>query len=138
MAWVRLSDATGGCEVTVFSEVLTRVRESLVAGRAVLVTAELKLEGEAMRITASDIVELEQAAAQGQSEMRIWLEKEDALPALQTVLSEQKGGAGRIVLLPGVAESCDVEIRLRGGYKVTPLLGQKLRTLAGISRVEQV
>ncbi|CEF57002.1 DNA polymerase III subunit alpha [Acetobacter ghanensis] len=138
MAWVRLSDATGGCEVTVFSEVLGRVRESLVAGRAVLVTAELKLEGEAMRITASDIVELEQAAAQGQSEMRIWLEKEDALPALQTVLSEQKGGAGRIVLLPGVAESCDVEIRLRGGYKVTPLLGQKLRTLVGISRVEQV
>ncbi|MBO1326605.1 DNA polymerase III subunit alpha [Acetobacter sp. TBRC 12305] len=138
MAWVRLSDASGGCEVTVFSEVLGRVRECLVAGAAVLVTAELKLEGEALRITASDIVELEQAAAQRQSELRIWLEREDALPHLQTALQDQKGGAGRIVLLPGVTDSCDVEIRLRGGYRVTPLLGQKLRTLPGISRVEQV
>ncbi|GCD53212.1 DNA polymerase III subunit alpha [Acetobacter pasteurianus] len=138
MAWVRLSDASGGCEVTVFSEVLTRVRDILVAGTAILVTADLKLEGEALRLTATDIVDLEAAAAQGQSEMRVWLEKPDALPDLQAILEPQKGGAGRVVLLPGVADSCDVEVRLRGRYKVTPVLGQRLRTLSGVSRVEQV
>lgn len=138
MAWVRLSDATGGCEVTVFSEVLSRVRESLTAGTAVLVKAELKLEGEALRITASDIMELEQAAAQNQSELRVWVEKEDALAQLCDILNSQRGGPGRITLLPGVADTCDVEVRLKGGYKVTPLLGQRLKTLPGISRVEQV
>ena len=138
MAWVRLSDASGGCEVTVFSEVLSRTREHLVAGVAVLVTAELKLEGEAMRITASDIVTLEQAAAQGQSELRVWLEREEALPLLSSMLGEVKGGSGRVVLLPGVADSCDVEIRLRGSYRVTPVLGQKLRAVPGVCKVEQV
>ncbi|MFT8471896.1 DNA polymerase III subunit alpha [Acetobacter persici] len=138
MAWVRLSDSSGGCEVTLFSEVLTRVRDSLTAGTAVLVTADMKLEGEAMRLTATDVVELEQAAAQAKSELRIWVEQEDALPRLNEILTEQKGGSSRIVLLPGVAETCDVEIRLRGGYRVTPLLGQKLKMLEGISRVEQV
>lgn len=138
MAWVRLSDATGGCEVTVFSEVLSRVRESLTAGTAVLVKADLKLEGEALRITASDIMELEQAAAQNQSELRVWVEKEDALAQLCDILNSQRGGPGRITLLPGVADTCDVEVRLKGGYKVTPLLGQRLKTLPGISRVEQV
>lgn len=138
MAWVRLSDASGGCEVTVFSEVLSRVRESLVPGTAVLVKADLKLEGEALRITASDIMELEQAAAQGASEMRVWVEREDALAQLSALLNEQRGGPGRIVLMPGLDETCDVEVRLKGGYRVTPLLGQKLKTLPGISRVEQV
>ncbi|CEF40086.1 DNA polymerase III subunit alpha [Acetobacter senegalensis] len=138
MAWVRLSDASGGCEVTVFSEVLGRVRESLVPGTAVLVKADLKLEGEALRITASDIMELEQAAAQGASEMRVWVEREDALAQLSALLNEQRGGPGRIVLMPGLDETCDVEVRLKGGYRVTPLLGQKLKTLPGISRVEQV
>ncbi|MFT8516162.1 MAG: hypothetical protein ABF673_03720, partial [Acetobacter persici] len=71
-------------------------------------------------------------------ELRIWVEQEDALPRLNEILTEQKGGSSRIVLLPGVAETCDVEIRLRGGYRVTPLLGQKLKMLEGISRVEQV
>lgn len=138
MAWVQLSDSSGGCEVTLFSEVLTRVRDSLTAGTAVLVTADLKLEGEAMRLTATDVVELEQAAAQAKSELRIWVEQEGALPRLNEILTEQKGGSSRVVLLPGVAETCDVEIRLRGGYRVTPLLGQRLKMLDGISRVEQV
>ncbi|MFT8655735.1 MAG: DNA polymerase III subunit alpha [Acetobacter papayae] len=138
MAWVRLSDASGGCEVTVFSEVLTRVRENLVAGAAVLVTAEVKLEGEALRLTAQDIIDLEQAAAQEEGRMRVWLEGVHALPPLQALLDEQKGGAGRIVLMPGVAESRDVEVRLKGGYKVTPVLAQKLRTVPGISKVEQL
>lgn len=138
MAWVRLSDATGGCEVTLFSEVLTRVRDILTAGTAVLVKADIKLEGEALRLTASDVVDLETAAAQSQSEMRVWIEKEEALAQLCEILNSQRGGPGRITLLPGMDETCDVEVRLKGGYKVTPLLGQRLKTVSGISRVEQV
>ncbi|OUI96964.1 DNA polymerase III subunit alpha [Acetobacter indonesiensis] len=138
MAWVRLSDASGGCEVTLFSEVLSRVRESLVAGTAVLVKADLKLEGEALRITATDVMELEQAAAQGQSELRVWVEQEAVLAQLSQLLNEQRGGAGRVVLMPGLDETSDVEVRLKGGYRVTPMLSQKLKTLEGISRVEQV
>lgn len=138
MAWVRLSDASGGCEVTLFSEVLSRVRESLVAGTAVLVKADLKLDGEALRITATDVMELEQAAAQGQSELRVWVEQEAVLAQLSQLLNEQRGGAGRVVLMPGLDETSDVEVRLKGGYRVTPMLSQKLKTLEGISRVEQV
>ena len=47
MAWVPLSDAAGSSEVTCFSEVLSRSREMLAEGTAVLVTAEAKLESEA-------------------------------------------------------------------------------------------
>ena len=62
MAWVRISDAAGSVEVTCFSEVLKRSRDVLASGANVLVTAELKMEGEAVRITAMDVVQLEQAA----------------------------------------------------------------------------
>ena len=56
MAWVRISDAAGSVEVTCFSEVLNRSREILASGSNVLVTAELKTEGEAVRVTAMDVV----------------------------------------------------------------------------------
>ena len=65
MAWVRISDASGSCEVTLFSEVLARARDILANGANVLVTAELRLEGEALRITAQDVTSLDQAAAHG-------------------------------------------------------------------------
>ncbi len=136
MAWLRLSDATGSCEVTLFSEVLGRVRDILVAGRAVLVTADLKLEGEAMRITASDLVELEDVASQTGGEMRIWLEDAEAVSDIQAVLSRQQGGKGRVVLLPRISDTQELEVRLRTGYRLSPVVGQALKMISGITAIE--
>lgn len=138
MAWVRLSDATGSCEITLFSEVLSRVRELLVAGRAVLATADLRLEGEALRITATDVEQLEDVAAQTGGEMRIWLDSIDAVNGIQAILSQHHGGRGRIVLLPSVAETQEVEVRLRGGYRISPVVGQSLKTVTGVTRIDTV
>ena len=55
MAWVRLSDTDGSFEVTLFSEVLARSRELIGEGTPLLVTADLKREGDALRITANDV-----------------------------------------------------------------------------------
>jgi len=44
MAWVRLSDAQGSFEVTCFSEVLSRCRDLLAEGQAVLVSADARME----------------------------------------------------------------------------------------------
>ncbi|MBB2168727.1 DNA polymerase III subunit alpha [Gluconacetobacter aggeris] len=137
MAWVRLSDSSGGCEVTLFSEVLSRTREILTAGSAILVTADLRLDGEALRITASDVVSLEQAAADAAAELRIWFDREEAVPPIHDILSDSRGGRGKVVLLPSVAETRDVEVTLRGAYRVTPRMAQAIRAVAGVARVEQ-
>jgi len=138
MAWVRLSDAGGSCEVTLFSEVLSRTRDLLVAGRAVLVTAELKLEGDALRITGSDVVDMEQAAAEAGTEMRVWFDRPEAIAGIRDIIDLQKGGRGRVVLLPSVAETRDVEVTLRDKYSVTPRMIEMLLGVQGVERVEQV
>ncbi|MCQ9154498.1 DNA polymerase III subunit alpha [Acidomonas methanolica] len=137
MAWVRLSDAGGGCEVTLFSEVLSRSRDLLVAGRAVLVHAELRQEGEALRITAQDVLDLEEAAAREEGELRIWVRQAEAAEAIRALLAGQRGGKGKIVLVPVIDDGTAVELTLPGRYAVTPRLGEKLGALGGVSRVRQ-
>ncbi len=137
MAWVRLSDASGGCEVTLFSEVLARTRDVLVAGRAVLVTADLRREGEMLRITAQDVVELDHAAAAASAEMRIWLDRAEALEPIRAILGRERGGRGRVVLLPCLDETQDLEVALPEPYMVTPRLAQALKLVAGVARVEE-
>ena len=73
MAWVRITDASGSCEVTLFAEVLSRARDLLANGSNVLVTADLRQDGEALRVTAQDVASLDQAAAAAGAAMRIWL-----------------------------------------------------------------
>ncbi|MXV35422.1 MULTISPECIES: DNA polymerase III subunit alpha [unclassified Saccharibacter] len=137
MAWVNLTDASGGCEVTLFAETLASCRDLLVAGQAVLVNAELKLDGDALRITAHHVTDLERAAAEERGELRIWVEQEDALPAIRDMLEGVQGGRGRVVLLPSLEETSDVEVKLPTSYRVTPRLAERLKTIKGVGALEQ-
>ncbi len=138
MAWVRISDAAGSVEVTCFSEVLNRSRELLASGFNVLVSAELKTEGEAVRVTAMDVVSLDQAAAAAGASVRIWLRESASVPHIRDALGRESGGRGRVTLVPRIDGEQEVEIALPGGYNVTPRLAQALMALPGVDQVEEV
>jgi DNA polymerase-3 subunit alpha len=138
MAWVRISDASGSVEVTCFSEVLSRSRETLAHGSNVLVTAELKVEGEAVRVTAQEVALLDEAVASTGASIRIWLRETETVPHIRDLLARQGGGKGRVILVPCIDDERSVEIALPGGYSVTPRLAQALTSLPGVERVDEV
>jgi DNA polymerase-3 subunit alpha len=138
MAWVRLSDASGSCEVTLFSEVLSRARDMVADGANLLVTADLRLEGEALRVTAQDVAPLDQAAAAAGASMRVWLRETATVPHIRDLLSTAGGGRGRVVLVPRLGAEQSVEIALPGGFNVTPRLAQALKLLPGVEQVEEL
>ncbi len=138
MAWVRLSDQGGSFEVTLFSEVLNGARELLKAGSAVLVGIELKVEGEAVRITASDCRALDQAASEAGAGMRIWLDKTEAVPHIRALLAREARGRGQVTLVPRIDAAQAVEITLPGRFLVGPRLAQALKVVPGVERVEEV
>ncbi len=138
MAWVRLSDSGGSYEVTFFSETLARGRDLLVAGNSVLVTADIKLEGEALRITAQEVEPLDAAAIRAGAGIRVWLQQTEAIDHIRNLLQREGKGRGRVVLIPRLDATQDVEITLPGGFNVSPRLSQALKILPGVERVEDV
>jgi DNA polymerase-3 subunit alpha len=136
MAWATLSDATGSCEVTFFSEILSRCRDLLVAGTPILVTADIRLEGESLRITAQHATSLDQAAVEAGAGLRIWLRRTEAVPHIRALLAREGRGRGRVLLLP-MLETQEVEIALPGGFAVTPMLRQALKLIPGVERVDE-
>ena len=138
MAGVRLSDAGGSFEVTFFSEALARCGDVLREGAAILVTADLKQEGEMIRLTASGAVSLDQAAAEAGAGIRIWLGVTGAVPHIRAILEREKTGRGRVTLIPRLEGGQEVEVALPGGFNVTPRLAQALKMVPGVERVEEV
>ncbi len=137
MAWVTISDAVGSCEVTLFSEVLGTARPHLIAGAPLLVTADIRIEGEALRITAQDVTTLEKAAVDAGAGMRIWLKQTEAVPHIRALLEREGRGRGTISLMP-MLEGQEVEIALPGRFAVTPRLRQALKMISGVERVDEV
>ncbi|QDH12958.1 DNA polymerase III subunit alpha [Formicincola oecophyllae] len=136
MAWVGLSDPTGSGEVTLFAETLGACRDMLVVGQPILVTADLKSDGEGFRLTASHVVGLEAAAAQESTELNIWISGASALDDLQPLLEGARGGRGRIVFRAALDKQRDVPVTLADPYRVTPRLMERLRVLPGVTRLE--
>ncbi|MFN3449598.1 MAG: OB-fold nucleic acid binding domain-containing protein, partial [Roseococcus sp.] len=138
MAWISLSDQTGGYEVTLFSEVLNRARDLLEEGRALLVTCEARLEGEALRLTAQEVEALDKAAAGAVAGMRIHLDATTALPDIRALLERDGRGKGRVSLVPRLGPGQEVEVTLPGGWNVSPRMMQALKVLPGVAAVEEI
>jgi len=138
MAWISLSDQAGSFEVTFFSEVLGRSREILEEGTAVLITADAKLEGESLRLTAADVERLDKAAAGVGQGMRIFIEAATAVPYIRSILERDGRGKGRVSLVPRLAPGQEVEVTLPGGWNVSPRMMQAMKLVAGVASVEEV
>ena len=138
MAWVRLSDATATTEVTCFSEVLARAGDLLRDGSMILATVDLRTEGETLRITAQDIAALDEAAAGAGAGIRVWLRETGAVAHIRALLGRERGGKGRIVLVPCLDAARSVEIALPGHFNVSPRLAQALKVVPGVERIEEL
>jgi DNA polymerase-3 subunit alpha len=138
MAWIRFSDAQGSYEATFFSESLARAGEHLKEGNAILLTAEIRMDGETIRITAQDAEPLEKAAQGIATGIKLWLEQTAAIGTIRTLLDREGRGRGRVVVVPVTGPGQEVEIALPGGFNVSPRLMQAMKVLPGVSEVQEL
>jgi DNA polymerase-3 subunit alpha len=138
MMWATLSDVQGAFEVTLFSEVLGRSRDLLEDGAALLVTADIRMDGESLRITATDVSPLDRAAAEAGAGIKIWLDSTEAVPHIKLLLEREGRGKGRVVLAPKTGLAHHLDITLPGGFNVSPKLAQAMKLVPGVELVEDV
>jgi DNA polymerase-3 subunit alpha len=138
MMWVTLSDMHGSYEVTLFSEVLGRCREILSEGAALLVSADVKTENEALRITAQDVSLLDDAAARAGAGLRIWVDRTEALPHVRALLDREGKGRGRVTLVPKMGTARSIDVVLPGHFNVSARLAQAMKMVPGVELVEDL
>jgi DNA polymerase-3 subunit alpha len=138
MMWVTFSDIAGAFEVTLFSEVLARARDLIIEGNALLVSADARMDGESLRLTANDIEPLDEAAARAGAGLRIFLERSEALPQIRAILEREGRGKGRVSLVPKTDLEHDLDVVLPGMFNVSPRLAQAMGGVPGVAQVEEV
>ncbi|HEV2161424.1 MAG TPA: DNA polymerase III subunit alpha [Stellaceae bacterium] len=137
-AFLQISDMSGIYEVMAFSEVLRDSRALLDSGQPLLVTADVRVEGDTFRLTAQRIEALDKVAAGAAAGLRLVLEREDALPGVRKAVAAESGGRGRVSVVVALDDAREVEIALPGGFKVTPRLAAALQTVSGIREVAEI
>ncbi len=136
-AFVQMSDVSGVFEVTLFSEVLAQSRQMLESGQPLLVTADIRAEGDSLRVTGQKIEPLDRIVAEAAAGMKVVLAETGALEPLKSLMRGEAGGRGRVsVVVPLVAQ--EVEIALPGGFRISPRVIASAQALPGILAAQEI
>ncbi|MGK7866806.1 DNA polymerase III subunit alpha [Falsiroseomonas sp. E2-1-a20] len=138
MAWVRFSDAEGSFEVTFFSESLARADGMLVEGTALLVTTEVRLDGDTVRLTAQELEPLEKVAQGMGQGIRLWLDQTAAVEHIRNLLAREGKGRGEVRVVSITGPGQEVEVALPGRFNVSPRLMQAMKVLPGVADVAEL
>ena len=136
-AFVQCSDQSGAFELTVFSELLGSKRNLLEPGQAVLVSADGRLDGEQVKLTAQNVEKLDDAVANAAAGLRIIVSDPAALEALRKTLDGKKG-RGRVTLVVPMPDEAEAEVTLPGTYSIAGGLRDAIGMLPGIAQVEEI
>jgi DNA polymerase-3 subunit alpha len=98
-AFVQLSDPSGTFEVTVWSDLLGRVRDLLTAQTPLLVDAEARQEGDSLRLIAQRIEPLDGAVDASGLEVEIRVADAEAARRLEGLLRQAGPRAARVRLV---------------------------------------
>jgi DNA polymerase-3 subunit alpha len=147
-AFVAISDPSGVSEVTVFSDTLERHRDLLETGRNLVLTVEAEVTGDQVKLLARSVSAVEEAAADAPpAGLRVFVAESRAFGAIRSVLDQADAAArraarGPVVLvpmldLPGTQPGTEVEVRLPGGFPVSPQVMGALKSLPGVVTVTE-
>lgn len=142
-AFLSLSDAHGGFEVTLFSELLESPDEILDNGNSVIINAEVRHSDDgALRITAQGIETIDKAAQRTGTGLDIYVKDTSNLDAIKEILNGHKNGRGRVTFKMNIKHEdfpdCDVDVELKDRYKISPAIRNAVASLKGVVEAKEI
>ena len=151
MGIIGLSDPSGHFEAVIFSEGLAEHRDLLEPGTAVLLFLSAEVQGDEVRARIQSAEPLDNAAANLQKGLRVFLRDGAPLDAVAKRLEpvSQVGparsaqghirganGDGEVSVVLLLKRGTEVEVKLPGRFKVSPQIAGAIKAVPGVVQVE--
>lgn len=137
-AFLTLSDTSGVYEVLLFSEVLSRSREFLEVGKSILLSADVEMKEDALRLTVQDVKPLDEMLIDKVHEVALTLDHSNQMDALKKALTTAGEGKSSVTItIQSPAVDKQVKLRLPGFYNFSPELRDELYRLNGLKKLQE-
>jgi DNA polymerase-3 subunit alpha len=136
MGIVGLSDPSGHFEAVLFAEGLAQYRDLLEPGTPVLLFLSAELQGDDVRARIQSVEGLDAAAEKVQKGLRVFVRNAAPMDGIARRLEARGEGDVNIVLM--LADNTEVEVKLPGGFKVSPQIAGAIKAVPGVVTVETV
>jgi DNA polymerase-3 subunit alpha len=127
---VTLSDPSGQFEATIYQERLAEWRDLLEPGQSLMLQIGAEIdETEEIRARIHGVEPLEAVAARRSQAIRVFVRDAKPIERLAGRLGDAGDGSVTLIVL---LDGREVEIKLPGGYRVTPQVAGAIKAVPGI------
>ncbi len=135
MGIIRLSDPTGQYEALLFSENLAKFRDLLEPGASVvlIVSADMRDDEPSIRIEQADLIE--SFATRVQRSMKVFVNEGASVASLSRHLAVRGEGEVSVIVILDEGRR-EVEVKVPGGYRLSPQITAALKSSPGVIDVQ--
>ena len=137
-AFVGLTDSDGPFEITIFSNLLSRVRDQIVPGISVIIDVEIQREKNNNRLLTNSITPINEFSSQTLRNMKIYIDDPQSLKTIKSRLNQSGKSQVSICFLSILNEAHRVEISLGSKFYIDPSIINTIKDIDGVSKIEEI
>ena len=137
-AFVGLTDSNGPFEITIFSNLLSRVRDQIVPGISVIIDVEIQREKNNNRLLTNSITPINEFSSQTLRNMKIYIDDPQSLKTIKSRLNQSGKSQVSICFLSILNEAHRVEISLGSKFYIDPSIINTIKDIDGVSKIEEI
>ena len=137
-AFVGLTDEDGPFEVTIFSNLLSRVREIIIPGASVILDLEVQREKNNQRLLTNSITPINDFLTQTLTKMKIYLEDSEVIGSIKSRLKRNGSSEVSICFLSINDKAHKVEMSLGKNFYIDSPILSSIKDIPGVSKIEEI
>ena len=137
-AFVGLTDEDGPFEVTIFSNLLSRVREIIIPGASVILDLEVQREKNNQRLLTNSITPINDFLTQTLTKMKIYLEDSEVIGNIKSRLKRNGSSEVSICFLSINDKAHKVELSLGKNFYIDSPILSSIKDISGVSKIEEI
>ena len=137
-AFVGLTDSDGPFEITIFSNLLSRVRDYIIPGISVVIDVEIQREKNNNRLLTNSIMRIDEFSSQTLMNMKVYIDNPLTVETIKSRLNRSGNSEVSICFLSIQNKVHKVELSLGTKFHIDPSIINSIKDIEGVSKVEEI
>ena len=137
-AFVGLTDSDGPFEITIFSNLLSRVRDQIIPGISVIIDVEIQREKNNNRLLTNSIISISEFSSQTLRCIKIYVDDPQSLKTIKSRLNQPGKAEVSICFLSILDEAYRVELSIGNKFYIDPSIVNSIKDIEGVSKIEEI
>ena len=137
-AFVGLTDENSQYEITLFSDILFKVRNFLIPGLSIIAEVEIQSNDSNLRLLTIDLFPIEELMKKNINALKIYVNKPETILKIRERVVENGNSKILVQILINGDSKFQTELKLGNNFIINPSIKASIKEIEGVLKIEEI